>query len=393
MQTNGTHNKVLYVNADGRGDERLMHAALSEALPGGSSNFENTAWDRWDGHKDVVFGAGTSAEHGATYYQLLGYDRILWDGGAENWTLNYEDGSTLQSWLALGTWVYPRGLYLAGDDIVENAADRVPGDPVRQLMEQTARVGLRCRAFRRPGCPSGSLADLTPCLTLRDLHGARTVNPSRLSLHRAFGNGCPEFGEFDLLWPLAAGPYEYVTEEERYEGDVKAGLYASIANSYENIETPGGGWHRTIVDGMSVLRRRDSGECVMNPGNPPVAMVERLREVLAWLGREGQTTGIGDAEVVRIGLPAPARNPVSGGAPVRIHFTLAETGPARVAVYSLSGALVKEVFDGAAERGENEAIWNLRDDQGRTVSPGVYFYRLEADGQRFSRKLVVVGGP
>ncbi len=35
-------------------------------------------------------------------------------------------------------------------------------------------------------------------------------------------------------------------------------------------------------------------------------------------------------------------------------------------------------------------LWNGRDQSGRLVSPGVYFYRFETGNQQISRKLVVL---
>ena len=45
--------------------------------------------------------------------------------------------------------------------------------------------------------------------------------------------------------------------------------------------------------------------------------------------------------------------------------------------------------DGAATWAASE-IWNGLDDAGRRVASGVYFYRLEAEGFRATRKLVVM---
>ena len=60
---------------------------------------------------------------------------------------------------------------------------------------------------------------------------------------------------------------------------------------------------------------------------------------------------------------------------------------AEVAVYSLGGRLVRQLFSGLQSAGPQEAKWDGRDDQGETVAPGLYLLRVEvdADGGRFTR--------
>ena len=72
-----------------------------------------------------------------------------------------------------------------------------------------------------------------------------------------------------------------------------------------------------------------------------------------------------------------------------IKFSLAEAGDAALAVYDLSGRRVATLASGAAAAGEREIVWNLTDDGGAAVPPGVYIYRLQAPGGTAARRLVV----
>ncbi|UCH78079.1 MAG: T9SS type A sorting domain-containing protein [Candidatus Coatesbacteria bacterium] len=72
-----------------------------------------------------------------------------------------------------------------------------------------------------------------------------------------------------------------------------------------------------------------------------------------------------------------------------ITFTLPEAGPARLTVYDVSGRRVATLAEGALEAGEREVVWNLTDDRGASVPPGVYFYRLETPTETAARRLVV----
>jgi hypothetical protein len=73
-----------------------------------------------------------------------------------------------------------------------------------------------------------------------------------------------------------------------------------------------------------------------------------------------------------------------------IEYTLARGGPVRLAVYDLRGRLVRVLVDGPRSEGRQWARWDGRDAAGRTVPGGVYLYRLEAEGRRWSRSMSLV---
>ena len=57
------------------------------------------------------------------------------------------------------------------------------------------------------------------------------------------------------------------------------------------------------------------------------------------------------------------------------------TSPVRVSIgiYSLSGRLVKQVYEGESPVGEYARFWDGTDSSGRRVAPGLYLYRIAAD--------------
>lgn len=64
---------------------------------------------------------------------------------------------------------------------------------------------------------------------------------------------------------------------------------------------------------------------------------------------------------------------------------------ARLSVYDVAGRLVKVLVDErVVSSGRQEAVWNGRDANGRTISAGVYFYRLEAGSYSETKRLVMV---
>ncbi len=62
-----------------------------------------------------------------------------------------------------------------------------------------------------------------------------------------------------------------------------------------------------------------------------------------------------------------------------------------LSVYDATGRMVAELLsDEVARRGRNEVVWRGEDLDGRPVSSGVYFCRLETDGSVQTRKVTLL---
>ena len=86
---------------------------------------------------------------------------------------------------------------------------------------------------------------------------------------------------------------------------------------------------------------------------------------------------------------SPVRpNPSSGM--TRISFELGTAGPARLAVYAVTGQLVTELANGQMAPGRREVQWNGHDRSGKQVASGVYYVRLEGNGQRLTQRLTIL---
>jgi flagellar hook assembly protein FlgD len=81
-------------------------------------------------------------------------------------------------------------------------------------------------------------------------------------------------------------------------------------------------------------------------------------------------------------------NPVHDS--TRIEFALPRSGTVTLRIYDVAGRCVRKLFAGSLPWGTRQLIWNGRDDGGRDVANGVYFYRLEAGGEVRTRKLLLV---
>ncbi len=78
----------------------------------------------------------------------------------------------------------------------------------------------------------------------------------------------------------------------------------------------------------------------------------------------------------------------------RISFDLASDNdrePVRLEVFNLKGQRVKVLFDGWMEPGRNRSVvWDGTDESGKSVSSGIYTYRLEIDNRIMTGKALLI---
>jgi hypothetical protein len=87
-------------------------------------------------------------------------------------------------------------------------------------------------------------------------------------------------------------------------------------------------------------------------------------------------------------LAPPAPNPFA--ARTRIDFSLERPGPVRLAVFDVSGRLVRTLLSGERAAGASGVDWDGRTAAGQVVAPGVYFVRLDTRDGAGSRSVVRV---
>ncbi|HVP07060.1 MAG TPA: T9SS type A sorting domain-containing protein, partial [Candidatus Acidoferrum sp.] len=73
-----------------------------------------------------------------------------------------------------------------------------------------------------------------------------------------------------------------------------------------------------------------------------------------------------------------------------ISFSLPAAGQARLEVFNILGVLVATPFDGNANAGANEVVWDGKDAGGRSVASGVYLYRLTSGSFTETRKMMLL---
>ncbi len=73
-----------------------------------------------------------------------------------------------------------------------------------------------------------------------------------------------------------------------------------------------------------------------------------------------------------------------------IEFSVPSRMDVSVEIYNILGERVRTVFDGAAEAGTNQVVWDGTNASGEQVATGIYFYRMKADSFEKTRKMILM---
>jgi hypothetical protein len=73
-----------------------------------------------------------------------------------------------------------------------------------------------------------------------------------------------------------------------------------------------------------------------------------------------------------------------------IAFSIPHTGNVKLCVYNIKGQKVKELLNTEMEKGHHKIVWEGKDKNNRSVSSGIYFFRLESGGQASVRKAMLM---
>ena len=93
-----------------------------------------------------------------------------------------------------------------------------------------------------------------------------------------------------------------------------------------------------------------------------------------------------------LGADSATRARLFGAVPAgtTIAFALPRAGKVELSIYDVAGRRIARVLEGDLPAGGHRVAWNGRDDAGRPVAGGVYFYEVVQGGERSSKRMVVL---
>jgi hypothetical protein len=347
---------ILYVDgADGYGSQPYFDGAFMVLRL-------NTKIDRYDVRGPA---SGLSNTLSGRVFSIAvqlnaAYRGIIWDTGSLPVTLGdgisrkSDDYQLLSAFLDNLTTL--GGVYLSGDDMAE------------QLASSPAASAVSFRSTYMPfTLASGD-------------HIAAGMGVSPKIVHwpgRAFTDdftvfgGCPQMNDFDVLNALGTSKVEmsYATAQSPNGGVVS------------NHVVTGPVTKTVMLSGFSVAQIRD------DETNGISDRAQFLRDLIVFtMASLPQVTGAGPTLSNSLGQNYP--NPFNPQ--TTIAFSIAERANVRVAVYNVNGALVRTLANESRAAGAYALTWDGRDDGGRQVASGVYFYKLTAGSFTQTKKMVLL---
>jgi len=144
---------------------------------------------------------------------------------------------------------------------------------------------------------------------------------------------------------------------------------------------------RTLMDSTSVgyfSARDNSGTTRRSPFNAPDSLFPLAPTPDSILGIYPPVAGIPQEFVLHANYP----NPFNGS--TTILFDVPKTSYVTLDMFNLLGQRIRTIFSGDVPAGTTRTLWDGRDETGRTVASGVYFYRLTTPTSALTRRLLYI---
>ena len=71
-------------------------------------------------------------------------------------------------------------------------------------------------------------------------------------------------------------------------------------------------------------------------------------------------------------------------------YNLKNDGNIKISVYNLKGQRVTTLFDDYRKSGKYTVDWNGKNENGKSVRSGVYFYKLSTSDKKIVKKMIVL---
>ena len=327
--------------------------------------------------------AGKEDRHGPTPEMLLAYYKmILWMSGDLNTTIlgpdtnmGQDDIGLLENFLTYNaSSETPRGFWAIGNGFVESEDWQDAGVHTTFVTNYLAASLRDASYFALQGMSSIPQPDLTPTAVITT--GGEVY---------AVQNSCLWTNDVLTVNSGVAG----ATPGSHYQNIGANGPYVSGIYAPSNVGHP----FITLVDGWDFYTMFSQG------GGNTVGRLQYFMNVLA------NTFGSICPFVPELTVDVPTNtvrgvdflgnvwgNPMVAGGKAMVHFGLAKADRVEVKVYDVTGRLVKSLANRGFDAGEYTLVWDGTNDQGRTVSRGVYFTQVRFIGSNFvdAKKVTVL---
>ncbi len=143
-------------------------------------------------------------------------------------------------------------------------------------------------------------------------------------------------------------------------------------------------WHISDPVSQKEIDRNDTVYGFQNNRNPFIDRPDFVFQVFI-----PELSDSPEANVVStILLHQNAPNPFNPS--TTISYELNQDGPVRLQIFDIAGRLVKDLVQEDQVQGRHELRWNGRNNDSRLSAAGVYFYRLTAEGQDQTRRMMLL---
>ncbi len=196
----------------------------------------------------------------------------------------------------------------------------------------------------------------------------------------------------------STNPRTRVYKFERPRGAIYV-LWSETGDAPPNLDydIPTGETISFAVNNQKLLRTR-----IITSAASPFARVDTIaannNQVAAQLGHEPfflepiATVAVAETPLSNIPRAFELRQNVPNPfhLSTRIGFAIKQEEHVSLEIFDLNGRRVRLLLDEKKARGEYEAVWEGRDEQGSLVQAGIYFYRLSVGHEQRARKIAVM---
>ncbi|MCJ7508335.1 MAG: T9SS type A sorting domain-containing protein [candidate division Zixibacteria bacterium] len=176
--------------------------------------------------------------------------------------------------------------------------------------------------------------------------------------------------------------------------DLAVALCHSVADSVSFLENNGDGKFQQGKASYSVGWSPLSVFCadLDGDGDLDLGVANVIEHSLSIFFNQSNTTYVekdkGDRMVSSFALSQNYPNPFNSE--TVIEYTLPKQARVKIVIYNVLGQKVKTLLDQKEPLGYRRVIWDGKNENGETVSSGIYFYRIETEGFIQAKKMLLL---